>query len=246
MSELAETYLRLDVTLSEEDLGLFQRYLEDNAVRYASGLFQQEPEFEAILEDGSLRVWLTAVGVLYAAVAGYGSLRAGIDYLIKDARVFSESVLENVVSSGISQDEILRFERRLGVPGQVKRLFQRLDSLERRGHELSAVERSEEVQSITRSLHKLLASVDTERDASLILSDLPKEFSSTVPERPPPDEHPVPPRVALRAGPDEREAAKRAVRPGAVRQRTAEQRPRGRASHRFVLRDDGFRLIRNR
>lgn len=183
MTTLAETYLRLDIRLSEPDLRELRAYLRHSAPTFAEGLFRQVPEFTIQVEDGSVRAWLAAVGFLYVGISGYGSFRSGLDYAVKDARTFSERVLQEVENSGVSETEIPRFERRLGVPGKLQRIFRRLDRLEKSGRNLSKADYEREIQSINRGLHNIFREVDNKRDHELILQSLPKQFKSKLPKR---------------------------------------------------------------
>src|SRR5690606_20767277 len=48
-----------------------------------------------VLEEGSLKGFtqvIAVVGVVYAAIAGYGSFRSGIDYLNKDGKAAAEAI----------------------------------------------------------------------------------------------------------------------------------------------------------
>lgn len=190
MTKLAETYLRLDIRLAEPDILELRAYLQRRAATFAEGLFEQDPEFAVYVENGSIRVWLVVAGALYVGIGQYGSFRSGVDYAVKDARTFSERVLQDVKNSGVSEAEIRRFERRLGVPGKIKRIFRRLDWLEARGRDLSNADYEREIQSISRGLQTIFRAVDDGRDRALILDSLPMEIRSRLPERLPiPDHH---------------------------------------------------------
>ncbi len=183
MTKLAETYLRLDIRLAEPGILELRAYLQRRAATFAEGLFGQVSEFAVYVEDGSIRVWLAVAGVLYVGIGQYGSFRSGVDYAVKDARTFSERVLQDVKNSGVSEAEIRRFERRLGVPGKIKRIFRRFDWLESRGRDLSKTDYEREIQSISRGLQSIFRAVDDKRDRALILDSLPMEFRSRLPER---------------------------------------------------------------
>lgn len=199
MTKLAETYFRLDIRLPAEDLEKLRGYLEKRAsVYYAEGLFNQSPEFAVYVEDGSVRGWLVVAGALYLGIGQYGSFRAGLDYVVHDARTFSERVLEEIRGAGLSDSEIGRLERRLGVPGQLRRLFRRLDRLEKHGHELSAPDHKREVNSIARSFNRVLKSIDNDRDQALVIEYLSSEIREALPEPGPPSQYPHIPRAALR------------------------------------------------
>jgi hypothetical protein len=96
MTKLAETYFRLGVRLEESDRGEFQSFLNDRARAYAGELFGQHPEIVVYIADGSLRSWIIIAGAMYVGIGQYGSFRSGVDYVVRDARTFSERVFEDV------------------------------------------------------------------------------------------------------------------------------------------------------
>ena len=193
MTKLAETYLHLDIRLAEPDILELQAYLQQRAATFSEGLFGQVPEFAVYVKDGTIRTWLVVAGALCVGIGQYGSFRSGVDYAVKDARTFSERVLQDVKNSGVSEAEIRRFERRLGVPGKIERLFRRLDRLKARGRDLSKADFEQEVQSISHGLQSIFRVVDDKRDRALILNNLPMEIRSKLPERlPKPDPHQMP------------------------------------------------------
>lgn len=243
MTKLAETYFHLDVRLPEADAVELRSYLYRRASAYGEGLFGQTAEFDVNVEDGSIRAWLIVVGALYIGIGQYGSFRSGIDYAIKDARSFSEHVLEDVRNSEISDSEILRFERRLGVPGKIKRVFRRLERLEAHGQNLSKTEYEGEIRLISRGLHSIFRAMDDERDRALLFDSLPIELRATLPERLPTPEYNDIQRVGLR--PKELELPKPHYRL-ALRDEDEEkkqQRLQDEILYRFRLSNSGFRLI---
>jgi hypothetical protein len=198
MTKIAETYFRLDIRLAKKDQEAFRAFFQQKAEAYADGLFHQKPEFAIYVEDGSTKTWIVVGGSLYAAIAGYGSFRSGIDYAVQDARTFSERVFGDVRNSGISDDRIRRLERRLGVPGKLQKLMQRVDRLEHQGRDLSRDEYKDEVRAIRERMLRILQEIDSEKDAALVLENIPTAIRADIPNRvpaPPVISHP---RVALR------------------------------------------------
>ncbi len=246
MTKLAETYLRLDIRLAEPDILELRAYLQRRAATFAEGLFGQVPEFAVYVEDGSIRAWLVVAGALYVGIGQYGSFRSGMDYAVKDARTFSERVLQDVKNSGVSEAEIRRFERRLGVPGKIKRIFRRLDRLEARGRDLSKADYEREIQSISRGLRSIFRAVDNKRDRALILDSLPMEFRSRLPERLPVPDHHQTPVVGLR--PEEFDLPKPHLRllDRVDNEEETRKRLQDEIRYRFSPFGSGFRLIPNK
>jgi len=42
----------------------------------------------ARIEEGSIKTWITAAGIIYAGVAGYGLFHSGNDHMIQDGKAF--------------------------------------------------------------------------------------------------------------------------------------------------------------
>lgn len=203
MIKLAETYIHVDIQLKKSDQKALQNYLQERARIYADGLFRQEPQFVVEVENGSIKTWIIVGGILYAAVAQYGSFRSGLDYLIKDARTFSERVLQNVRDSGVSKDQLIRFERRLGVPGKIRRIFDRIERLEKRGRGLSKDQYDRDFHAIRTELLNILNKLDDKRDIEFVLKSTSPQIHSSLPDRIPAPSAMKHPQVALR--PEERE-----------------------------------------
>ncbi|MFC1664828.1 hypothetical protein ACFL17_04275 [Pseudomonadota bacterium] len=262
MTKLAETYFRLDIKLSDKDALELQSYLQQRASSYAEKLFGQVPEYVVYVEDGTVRVWIGVLGTLFVLITGYGSLRSGVDFIVQDAIKFSERVRADIRRSGISDSEILRFERRLGVPGKIQRLFHRLDRLDQHGHDLSKTEYKREILSVSRSIHSILEKVDNQRDRDLLTETLPEKIQSSLsdrlskdepfktrlvsnfPNRLPRDESVVPPRVAIR--PEKSKVVDRKIRliPIEDDEVTPMLQHHEGALYHFIPGDSGFRFIR--
>jgi hypothetical protein len=183
MIKLAETYFRLDLHLELKDQVKLQSILTSLAYRKAEGLFQQTPEIVTYLEDGSLKGWLTVAGRLYIAIGLYGSFRDGIDHLVKDAQVFSEKIIAEVQASGISQDEILRTERRTGVPGRLKRVIRQIDQLESNRKDLSKTQYDVQLLDIREKLVKILLVIEDDKDRAIVLDALPENIRIKLPQQ---------------------------------------------------------------
>ena len=81
------------------------------------------------IERGSTKVWVTVTS-LVSALVFYGSIRQSIDYMIKDAKNLSALVAREVPNVTPLGDTPSYRERRLGAPGQLRRLFQQVERRE--------------------------------------------------------------------------------------------------------------------
>lgn len=196
MAKLAQTYLHLKVYASKEQLAQARDYFEYIAALSALEHFRREVDLEFRVEDGSLKGWLTVVGGLYAGVCNYGSFREGVDYAVKDARAFSEFVIERVKNeTEMPKGALYRVERRLGLPGRIQRLYPMLDettNLIRDGHNTPAKERLKEVEEQIRNIAAELDESEDEKILEALKDSIPEPLRRRLPEPSPP----IPPSVA--------------------------------------------------
>lgn len=183
MSKLAETYLHLDINLDESSKNKLKNFLRARAPIYSEGVFNQELEFAVYVEDGSVKIWLAAAGILYAGISGYGSFRTGIDYLVKDAQTISERLFEDVKEVGVSDQQVINFQRRLGVPGQIKRVLRDIKKLEREGNDRNQGDYNTKIALISRSLERIAKQLDHPEDLQLFRENVPQQFRTEVPKR---------------------------------------------------------------
>jgi hypothetical protein len=153
---IAQPYARYQETLAISELEPAATRLlqvaEDVCRQYFAQRYNQLGiMIETRLEVGSTRTW-TTIMALTATLIFYGDIRQGADYLVKDAKMLSRLILPKVASTvGLQPSQPERHERRLGVPGELRRLFERVE----RG-DMSADE------ATSRALHLLPSSDDTD------------------------------------------------------------------------------------
>lgn len=184
MTKLAETYIHLKLDASEKFKTDSEEYLQHLSRFIAAEIFAQETEVYIRFEDGSWKTWITIAGAIYIGIGQYGSFRSGIEYLTKDSRKFSNTVIEHFVEKQeLNQDLIFRTERRLCVPGKIHRLFQRIDNLQhyfpKSGREYpwgdSNIDRDHldnELKKIKSEIINIFKLLDHEKDRSFFVKSL--------------------------------------------------------------------------
>jgi len=186
LAKLAQTYLHLKVHASEEGLADARAYFEYIAALSASDHFKREVDLEFRIEDGSLKGWITVFGGLYAGICAYGSFREGIDYAVKDARAFSEYVIERVANeTDMPQHALFRSERRLGLPGRIQRLYPLLDEtsdLIKRGYNTPAHQHLDQVQEQIRQIAADLDAPDDKNILDALEASIPVPVRKRLPE----------------------------------------------------------------
>ena len=160
--------------------------------------FKTEIYLEVMLEEGSLKVWLTVLGSLAAGISAYGSLRSGIEYMVSDAKAFSEYIIERVKQEiDLPRGSFYRAERRLGLPGRIQRLYPLLEEtakLIERGNDTSARNRLDHVQD---EIQHITSELDEPEDRGILQKleeSIPPPLRKRLPE--PVRPSPVPMHVA--------------------------------------------------
>ncbi|MEC6831200.1 hypothetical protein VXS06_05400 [Photobacterium toruni] len=172
---IAGTYIYIkDVPdgLSKEKIKFF---LDEKVSSWAEAKFKTSVRVVIEVEDGSIivKIGIGAVA-LYTMVANYGSFRTGIDYIVKDARTFSEYVIEQTkAEENIPNDAISRTEKRLGVPGKIQRYLKDIDKLN--SLNLSHVERQERLDGLKAEFLNIIELLEDNRDRNAFAEAIPMD-----------------------------------------------------------------------
>jgi hypothetical protein len=187
MIVIAEPYARYTRTLEPSDIESAATRLLQAAERATREHFGDRYErlgitIAARVEAGSTRTWVT-IGAVLAALNSYGNLRQSIDYLVKDARSVGQVILsESPHSLGVDEHAAGQ-QKRLGVPGQLRRLFVRVEK-----GELSP----EEATSQAVRLRERRGGIDSMPDVPRIARQLRSELTEIAEQERP--KIPLPPR----------------------------------------------------
>lgn len=175
MPKIAETYLHFKIDVSPEDLSAIKDYLKAKGNIISKEVFGKNFYLEVRVENGSLKAWIIAGGILYTAIAGYGSFRSGIDYIVKDSRWFSQLMVDDFGRvANIKDDEIVRIERRLGVPGKIQRLLKSLNKLKYSHFKEDKIEKK--LTQIEKELVAIFQSLDSKEDYDYLHDNLLEEL----------------------------------------------------------------------
>ncbi len=190
MTKLAETYIHLKIEASKKFKIESEEYLYSLSRSTSSEIFEQDAEIYIRFENGSWKTWVVVAGAIYIGIGQYGSFRSGIDYMVTDARKFSNTIIEHFIDKNkLNQEIIFRTERRLGVPGKIQRLYQRIEALQKfdslsgagppweQVHHRFESYRQKELLKIKSELIKILELLDNEDDQTLFLKSLNTEVS---------------------------------------------------------------------
>ena len=167
----------------------FERYLLYKGKQYAKEYYNKELlidgfYFSVELEDGSLKSRLKIFGkiAIGSLIIAFGDIRTGIDYVIKDAQTVTEHIARDVANEpNIGTNRIGRVERRLGVPGKIKRLYNDIDKLRADRNNLTANEQQEILDRIQRQFEDLVFELD-QPELQVIQQDL-IQYQIPLPDR---------------------------------------------------------------
>lgn len=183
--KIGETYIKFDFEYSEinkskiKEAYLSQIGLTSKEYLKNEQLYKISIEFE----KGSLKtriiVWSSAI---YMGIANYGSFRAGVREIISDVKQFSEIVINRIDNDpNINENDIIRSEKRLGLPGRLQELYIRIDNYERNINNLSNMQQQAELNSIKTEIASIIELL-SEPDKQAFLNELNNNYSQNLPQ----------------------------------------------------------------
>lgn len=183
--KIGETYLKFDFEYTKSNQERVREAYLRQVTQFDKEIFKSREFFKISIEydEGSLKtrivIWGTAI---YLGIANYGSFRAGVRELINDVRWFSENVIERIDDGpNVSPNDIIRTEKRTGLPGRIQDVYNRIDRLERNLNNLSNNEIQTELQLIKHEISNLVA-VLPDQDGQEFLNELDEQYSQNLPD----------------------------------------------------------------
>lgn len=175
MLVVAEPYFRFSQSLGPSKLENAAAHLIETIApivraEYALSLKGVPVSVAVRVERGSTKVWVTVTSVAGALIF-YGDIRQSVDYLIADAKKVA-TIVQPLISPSIklgNVDPAYR-EQRVGVPGQLHRLFAQVER-----HEISPEEATQRAVEV---LYKN-GGPQTISESPGLLEQLSREFRET-------------------------------------------------------------------
>lgn len=182
--KIGETYIKFDFEFSEFNKSKVKEAYLSQVGALSKEYLRNEKVFKISIEyeKGSLKtrivIWASAI---YMGIANYGSFRAGLREVINDVKHFSEVVIDRIDDGPrIDQNDIIRTEKRLGLPGRLKELYNRIDAYERNLNQLSNAQQQTELIAIKTEIASLVQLL-SEQDKTAFLADLNNNYSQNLP-----------------------------------------------------------------
>ena len=174
MALLAGLDFHFDLDYDEIPLQEAEVYLEELTSKYANLIYGQQTKIYVRLEEGSLKVTLAVIGVLYIGIGQYGSFRSGIDYMIKDAKSLNSLVTSEIVKNGMNEADIIESKKMHCDPDRIRRVLLAIDRLESK-QKLSKSELDKELSKIRTSVRNICSSL-SEEDAGFFATSIKEEY----------------------------------------------------------------------
>lgn len=190
--KISETYIKFDLEFTQENKELIKRaYLEYVRTNYSE--FFKDIEINAVtieFDKGSLKakivLWALAINTF---VANYGSFRSGIKDLISDSQTLSAWITERFKHDPhIADQDIIRSERRLGVPGKLNDLYKRVDSIQRNAANLSPNQVRQRLDEVKQEISDIAVLLE-ESTRQRFIENFPDAIKNNLPPAHPDDQN---------------------------------------------------------
>lgn len=176
MSDFSVLYFHINIELNEDEKQSLKEYLEYNIKNLSKVIFKQEVKIHLEIKNGSIKTWITISGALYLAIGHYGSFRSGIDQMIKDSKIINEIIYDDLRKNGIDEDRILEKRRLVAVPDKIRKIYIKIDRLEKNYSTNKIDDNKREVENIIYMLQNVLHQIDNEEDFELIKNGIKSEY----------------------------------------------------------------------
>jgi hypothetical protein len=181
--KISETYIKFNFEFTENNKALIKEaYLEYVGRQSKDFLKNREEVIISIeYEKGSLKVRIIAWGAaIYVGVAAYGSFRSGIREMVNDSKDFSEFVHERIKDDpNIDENNIIRLQKRTGIPGRLNEIFIQVDSLQRNLNNFTPNQVQQQLNNIKQEISNISAILN-QNDRAEFLNALPPNFSNNL------------------------------------------------------------------
>lgn len=184
--KLSETYIKFDFEFNEINKRLvkeaYLEYVSSQSRAFLKNVSEENLIISIEYDKGSLKTRIIAWGTaIYLGVANYGAFRSGIREMVNDSKDFSEFIYHAITNDPqIQQNDIIRVQKRTGIPGRLDEILTRIDSLERNFNNLTPNQVQQELGSIKQEIANILV-VLNQNDGTSFLNALPINYSNNLP-----------------------------------------------------------------
>jgi hypothetical protein len=182
-SIICQAYLHIDPVPEGLDEAGLKASLEGFLSVRAEFFLYKEVGTQVELKEGSLKIYLTILGSLYAGISQYPDFRQGVDMLAADAKRVSEyAVSESLFLAKSRHDCVLRTEARTGVCGTLKKIADEIDHIKRESGSTDPSRLIARMESLTKDITAFKGNVTDNEDRVWVFGELKKYAEAQLPK----------------------------------------------------------------
>lgn len=182
---LSQAYVHIEIDLDEYQIADLKKHLELFVSSRGRFFLYENVATEVELKEGSLKLYLSVLGVLYVAIGQYGSFREGVNYLAEDAKRLADCVVsESLFLTKSRHDNTIRTEARIGVVGSLKNAVDRLAFIRDQMGHVTIKTSMTQISDLQDQIDRLLANLNDPSDPPYVASELCKLAREILPQIP--------------------------------------------------------------
>jgi len=182
MAQIAGMHLHFDIPFYEIDERETEEYITSIVKGYSDLIFDQEYKLHVQIREGSVKVYIVLTGAIYLAIGQYGSFRAGIDYMIEDAKYLKGLVVSQLIKNGLSESDVVSARKEHCTPDKIRRVLLSIERLESQNN-ISEEYLQKELSKIKSSVNNICQWLD-EQDIGLFASSIDPKYLPDNPKIP--------------------------------------------------------------
>lgn len=183
-SIICQAYLHIDPVPEHLDEAALKAQLESFLGVRAEFFLYKEVGTDVELKEGSLKIYLTILGTLYAGISQYPSFRQGVEMLAVDSKRVSEyAISESLFLTKSRHDCVLRTEARTGVCGTLKKIADEIDYIKRESGKADPSRLIARMEALKKDIFLFKDNVTDPADKAWVFPQLKQYADEQLPKR---------------------------------------------------------------
>lgn len=183
-SIICQAYLHIDPVPEHLDEAALKAQLESFLGVRAEFFLYKEVGTDVELKEGSLKIYLTILGTLYAGISQYPSFRQGVEMLAVDSKRVSEyAISESLFLTKSRHDCVLRTEARTGVCGTLKKIADEIDYIKRESGKVDPSRLIARMEALKKDIFLFKDNVTDPADKAWVFPQLKQYADEQLPKR---------------------------------------------------------------
>ncbi|GGJ52256.1 hypothetical protein [Pseudomonas avellanae] len=189
-SIICQAYLHIDPVPKDLDEAALKAELESFLGVRAEFFLYKDVGTEVELKEGSLKIYLTILGTLYAGIAQYPDFRQGVELFAADSkRVSDYAISESLFLTKSRHDCVLRTEARTGVCGTLKKIADEIDYIKRESGTADPSRLIARMEALKKEIFVFKDNVTDPADKEWVFPQLKQYADEQIPKRAVPKEN---------------------------------------------------------